>query len=182
MLICHSEYHQDHTQIWTIQNIFTGHQPVNPRTRTVENLSCGFWASLYAILSIFETPIKSDYLLSDVVRRLKNIVLDYETGHLGGLSKQVMLNNYSTLKPNLRVRLLIFQNLNLVCSFTLEVNTTQSYMFKQWAPHRHNQVDPLAPVQPNQPNFLGIVEGNVAGPSKSSMEVQASNEAVSEAN
>ncbi|QRV99035.1 hypothetical protein RhiJN_27054 [Ceratobasidium sp. AG-Ba] len=89
---------------WSLQNVSSGHQPINSRTQAVANLSCGFWASTYAILAMMDTPIRSNMSLLQVKDLMKTMLVDYKTNNLGGLTKDMVIGCLNKLIPNIHGR------------------------------------------------------------------------------
>ncbi|KAG9085069.1 hypothetical protein FRC06_003746 [Ceratobasidium sp. 370] len=89
---------------WRLQPISTGHQPILETTLAAANLSCGFWASIYAILSILGSPIKQSMNLAMVKASLSALLVDYRTNALGGLSQDVTVACVEDFVPNIQAR------------------------------------------------------------------------------
>lgn len=87
---------------------------MDPKTNQVLNLSCGFWASFYAILAMFNVPIKQALSRDPIVDALRNIVVDYQTNPDQGLSQAVFVNNFRQFLPNIKARLMYHATRHIV--------------------------------------------------------------------
>ncbi|KAG8720808.1 Smt3-specific protease [Ceratobasidium sp. 395] len=94
--------------------VSTAHQqPVFPQSGMVANLSCGFWAFIYAILISLDAPIPASMSLGLVKQTLKSLLVDYKTNAAGGLSQDMVVACLSDLVPNFRVRFAHMEDLEL---------------------------------------------------------------------
>ncbi|KAG8790885.1 hypothetical protein FRC12_010763 [Ceratobasidium sp. 428] len=102
-----------HDAEWHMQPLSTAHQPVFPQSGMVANLSCGFWAFIYAILISLDAPIPASMSLGLVKQTLKSLLVDYKTNAAGGLSQDMVVACLSDLVPNIQVRFAHMEDLEL---------------------------------------------------------------------
>jgi hypothetical protein len=107
-------YLQNLQQHWNLSNIHTGHQPFSQTTGSVVNLSCGFWASFYTLLTMIGTPIPSKVGRQSVVDALRSLVCSYQDETTGGMSQHEFISNVSEFVPNLQARFMLYDNIEIV--------------------------------------------------------------------